>query len=479
MRRAFSSLVASSSSRRLRRLDDDDRRARCFFCRISRRFWSSSTSLSSNDDCTNDDDDFGGATLKTIGNRWFLGHSSRHGRGVFALRDVVKNERIFFDDDDDGKTTTTTTTLQKPISSHPTLWNDEWACYFCCGEKTEEERFAKERFCSFECERAAEETFYDAEKHMNREEMEKYCDENQLKFPLMALRIAATSIQKSLRMESDEEEERRRRRRSNTVPFVKTRSVRLRLTKELNFSEEEVNRMTPEEAMMRIREVEETDKNEKKKKDGKGALTIDRKTLKKYASVADSLVHAHVDETQMFPSWKEEHSLLLRTLESCEKIRNSESDKQKIRSVFDIRWYADLTTRFHLNSFKIEYPKVNAAAKGDFRAMMERTLTSSIRTGASNGSAIYALGSMFNHSCAPNVNVAWPQRNHLIDFVAKENVKKGEQFTISYIDLNEARSLDVAKRRAQLEEAYGFVCECTRCVEETRNNNNNNNNNNA
>ena len=120
--------------------------------------------------------------------------------------------------------------------------------------------------------------------------------------------------------------------------------------------------MTPEEAMMRIREVEETDKNEKKKKDGKGALTIDRKTLKKYASVADSLVHAHVDETQMFPSWKEEHSLLLRTLESCEKIRNSESDKQKIRSVFDIRWYADLTTRFHLNSFKIEYPKVNAAA---------------------------------------------------------------------------------------------------------------------
>ena len=115
MRRAFSSLVASSSSRRLcsRRLgDDDDRRARCFFCRIiSRRFWSSSsTSLSSNDDCTNDDDDFDGATLKTIGNRWFLGHSSRHGRGAFALRDVVKNERIFFDDDDDGKTTTTTTT---------------------------------------------------------------------------------------------------------------------------------------------------------------------------------------------------------------------------------------------------------------------------------------------------------------------------------------------------------------------------------
>ena len=93
MRRAFSSLVASSSSSS-RRL-------------CSRRFWSSSsTSLSSiDDDCTNDDDDFGaGATLKTIGNRWFLGHSSRHGRGVFALPDVVKNERIFF---------STTTTMEK------------------------------------------------------------------------------------------------------------------------------------------------------------------------------------------------------------------------------------------------------------------------------------------------------------------------------------------------------------------------------
>ena len=208
MRRAFSSVVASFTSRRLRRLDDDFcRGARCF-CRSRRRFWSAS-SLSSNDDCINDDDDFGATTTKTIGNRWFLGHSSRHGRGVFALRDVVKNERIFFDDDDNDDDGKTKTTLQKPISSHPTLWNDEWACYFCCGEKTE--RFA-ERFCSIECERAAEETFYDAEKQMNREEMEKYCDENQLKFPLMALRIAATSIQKAFAWNAT-------RRRTGAIPF--------------------------------------------------------------------------------------------------------------------------------------------------------------------------------------------------------------------------------------------------------------------
>ena len=230
--------------------------------------------------------------------------------------------------------------------------------------------------------------------------------------------------------------------------------------------------MTPEEAARRIRENEEEEEEEERtNKKEEGAMSIDRKTMKKYANVAELLVHAHVDEHQMFPSWKEEHALLLQTLESCEKIRDSEEEKAKIRSVFDIRWYADLTTRFHLNSFKVEYP-VSASSfssQGDFRAMMEHTLTSSIRTGASNGSAIYAYGSMFNHSCAPNVNVAWPERNHLVEFVANENIKQGEQLTIAYIDLNEDWSLNVAKRRAQLEEAYGFVCECPRCVSETQN----------
>lgn len=230
--------------------------------------------------------------------------------------------------------------------------------------------------------------------------------------------------------------------------------------------------MTPEEAARRIRENEEEEEEEERtNKKEEGAMSIDRKTMKKYANVAELLVHAHVDEHQMFPSWKEEHALLLQTLESCEKIRDSEEEKAKIRSVFDIRWYADLTTRFHLNSFKVEYPvsASSSSSQGDFRAMMEHTLTSSIRTGASNGSAIYAYGSMFNHSCAPNVNVTWPERNHLVEFVASENIKQGEQLTIAYIDLNEDWSLNVAKRRAQLEEAYGFVCECPRCVSETQN----------
>ena len=415
---------------------------------------------------------------------FFIGHHEKNGRGLYASRDVTKNESIFKkkkkkNDNNNNKAGGGTEGRQKPITSHPTIWNYDLECYLCLGELSKkkknnnnnnnEEVSSDGRFCSVECERDARASFYETEQTMDLRRMEKYCEENELKFPLMALRIATRSVQRSFRLDANANANAKA-----SVQFMVTQSMRKKLIKEMNISEEEVNQMTPEEAARRIRENEEEEEEEEARTNKKeeGAMSIDRKTMKKYANVAELLVHAHVDEHQMFPSWKEEHALLLQTLESCEKIRDSEEEKAKIRSVFDIRWYADLTTRFHLNSFKVEYPvsaSSSSSSQGDFRAMMEQTLTSSIRTGASNGSAIYAYGSMFNHSCAPNVNVTWPERNHLVEFVANENIKQGEQLTIAYIDLNEDWSLNVAKRRAQLEEAYGFVCECPRCVSETQN----------
>ena len=417
---------------------------------------------------------------------FFIGHHEKNGRGLYASRDVTKNESIFKkkkkkkNDDNNNKAGGGTEGRQKPITSHPTIWNYDLECYLCLGELSKKKKKNKNnnnneevssdgRFCSVECERDARASFYETEQTMDLRRMEKYCEENELKFPLMALRIATRSVQRSFRLDANANANAKA-----SVQFMVTQSMRKKLIKEMNISEEEVNQMTPEEAARRIRENEEEEEEEEEARTNKkeeGAMSIDRKTMKKYANVAELLVHAHVDEHQMFPSWKEEHALLLQTLESCEKIRDSEEEKAKIRSVFDIRWYADLTTRFHLNSFKVEYPvsASSSSSQGDFRAMMEQTLTSSIRTGASNGSAIYAYGSMFNHSCAPNVNVTWPERNHLVEFVANENIKQGEQLTIAYIDLNEDWSLNVAKRRAQLEEAYGFVCECPRCVSETQN----------
>jgi len=415
--------------------------------------------------------------LDAISGNFFIGHHEKNGRGLYASRDVTKSESIFKKNNNNNNNAGGGTEgRQKPITSHPTIWNYDLECYLCMGELSKkkknnnnnEEVSSDGRFCSVECERDARASFYETEQTMDLRRLEKYCEENELKFPLMALRIATRSVQRSFRLDANANANANAKA---SVQFMVTQSMRKKLIKEMNISEEEVNQMTPEEAARRIRENEEEEEEERTNKKEEGAMSIDRKTMKKYANVSELLVHAHVDEHQMFPSWKEEHALLLQTLESCEKIRDSEEEKAKIRSVFDIRWYADLTTRFHLNSFKVEYPVSvsSSSSQGDFRAMMEHTLTSSIRTGASNGSAIYAYGSMFNHSCAPNVNVAWPERNHLVEFVANENIKQGEQLTIAYIDLNEDWSLDVAKRRAQLEEAYGFVCECPRCVSETQN----------
>ncbi len=415
--------------------------------------------------------------LDAISGNFFIGHHEKNGRGLYASRDVTKSESIFKKKNNNNNNAGGGTEgRQKPITSHPTIWNYDLECYLCMAELSKkkknnnnnEEVSSDGRFCSVECERDARASFYETEQTMDLRRLEKYCEENELKFPLMALRIATRSVQRSFRLDANANANANAKA---SVQFMVTQSMRKKLIKEMNISEEEVNQMTPEEAARRIRENEEEEEEERTNKKEEGAMSIDRKTMKKYANVAELLVHAHVDEHQMFPSWKEEHALLLQTLESCEKIRDSEEEKAKIRSVFDIRWYADLTTRFHLNSFKVGYPVSvsSSSSQGDFRAMMEHTLTSSIRTGASNGSAIYAYGSMFNHSCAPNVNVAWPERNHLVEFVANENIKQGEQLTIAYIDLNEDWSLDVAKRRAQLEEAYGFVCECPRCVSETQN----------
>ena len=415
--------------------------------------------------------------LDAISGNFFIGHHEKNGRGLYASRDVTKSESIFKKNNNNNNNAGGGTEgRQKPITSHPTIWNYDLECYLCMGELSKkkknnnnnEEVSSDGRFCSVECERDARASFYETEQTMDLRRLEKYCEENELKFPLMALRIATRSVQRSFRLDANANANANAKA---SVQFMVTQSMRKKLIKEMNISEEEVNQMTPEEAARRIRENEEEEEEERTNKKEEGAMSIDRKTMKKYANVSELLVHAHVDEHQMFPSWKEEHALLLQTLESCEKIRDSEEEKAKIRSVFDIRWYADLTTRFHLNSFKVGYPVSvsSSSSQGDFRAMMEHTLTSSIRTGASNGSAIYAYGSMFNHSCAPNVNVAWPERNHLVEFVANENIKQGEQLTIAYIDLNEDWSLDVAKRRAQLEEAYGFVCECPRCVSETQN----------
>ncbi|CAG7820927.1 unnamed protein product, partial [Allacma fusca] len=53
------------------------------------------------------------------------------------------------------------------------------------------------------------------------------------------------------------------------------------------------------------------------------------------------------------------------------------------------------------------------------------------------GSALYPFQSWVNHSCVPNTEVKFPTRNHDVGLVAKRDIAKGEEITITYLDLGD------------------------------------------
>jgi len=80
-----------------------------------------------------------------------------------------------------------------------------------------------------------------------------------------------------------------------------------------------------------------------------------------------------------------------------------------------------------------------------------------------SGTGVYALASMFNHSCDPNLDVLFPHNTSTLCLQTAREVMVGEELTISYID---AMGMSVGKRRQYLKFAYGFDCNCVRCQEE-------------
>ena len=80
----------------------------------------------------------------------------------------------------------------------------------------------------------------------------------------------------------------------------------------------------------------------------------------------------------------------------------------------------------------------------------------------SSGKAVYILGSFFNHSCDPSVDVVWPHNDGRVAFVTKRLITAGEQLFVSYID----ESSPEASRRALLLDGWGINCQCAKCVED-------------
>jgi hypothetical protein len=79
------------------------------------------------------------------------------------------------------------------------------------------------------------------------------------------------------------------------------------------------------------------------------------------------------------------------------------------------------------------------------------------------GTAVSGLYSMFNHSCAPNVDWRHDDGSSTVTMFAERGVKEGEEMFISYI---RGKKMGRAERQRTLMPWFGTECRCERCIAE-------------
>ncbi|XP_076469749.1 protein-lysine N-trimethyltransferase SMYD5-like [Babylonia areolata] len=83
----------------------------------------------------------------------------------------------------------------------------------------------------------------------------------------------------------------------------------------------------------------------------------------------------------------------------------------------------------------------------------------------SEGSGLYEKQSACNHSCRPNAEVSFLDKDHTLTLTALTDIQPGEEICISYLGpcyLERGRY----SRQKELMDNYLFVCDCPRCLEE-------------
>lgn len=78
------------------------------------------------------------------------------------------------------------------------------------------------------------------------------------------------------------------------------------------------------------------------------------------------------------------------------------------------------------------------------------------------GSGLYRLQSVFNHSCEPNAEVQFPHNDNTLVVKAKHDIQPGEEIFNCYLDeCIQSRSRHT--RIKFIREHYLFTCKCTKC----------------
>jgi len=83
---------------------------------------------------------------------------------------------------------------------------------------------------------------------------------------------------------------------------------------------------------------------------------------------------------------------------------------------------------------------------------------------APEATALFPAICMINHSCTPNVEIAYTQGNYTASIVATRDIEEGEEVCHCYVSLEEMPG--VLERREHLKRQHMFLCECRLCEEQ-------------
>ena len=382
----------------------------------------------------------------TAGLPVFVGQTETSGRGLYASRAIASGEVIH---------------AAVPIVAHPTLRNLKTRCYHCLRELRARARAdwvathgggdgggVAGHFCGRACAQAAWDAYHELETAAGDAfaPLARRCAADEVKFPLAVARLAFAAAQGS------------------ASPRAADALVRV------NFPPDAVapGNWLEEHAMLRV-------------------------ALLRGVAVAE-LGASGDAPSGTSPSGTER--------ENEKKNYAKRAAKARVRpervAALDADWYVGVLSRMHLNAFRVEIPPgvpadvaVSATPAepldgvkpvggnrggervcGDSKASSSSSspnafaeaVTAAMAASASGmgaGTALYGAPSLLNHSCDPNVEVSWA-RDATATFRASRRVEANEPLTVAYVDV----SRDVAARRERLAFAYGFECQCERCVEE-------------
>ncbi|KAL6532980.1 hypothetical protein OROMI_027092 [Orobanche minor] len=170
----------------------------------------------------------------------------------------------------------------------------------------------------------------------------------------------------------------------------------------------------------------------------------------------DLTVHGILDLCQNYERLSAETKLefhvysviLLRCLQKC--YASKLSSESAITSEIVL-----LLARIRVNSMAIVRMKCS-----DGKQPLDYDATSSVEQ-VQVAQAVYCGGSLFNHSCQPNVHTYFLSRTLFIR--ATENVSGGSELELSYGP--QVGESDCSERRNLLEDRYSFICRCSGCTQ--------------